>query len=313
MSSDAVSRAGLPAHFFVVSLGAGLLALVTWFIWSAPPVARTVWLAGGWTAGVLFYYGALRYPHWYWQTLERWYHQLGSPPHFYRIAGLWLPWLVIIATVLCVVGVVWGLAFAPPHHEQGNSYRIIYLHVPASSAALMAYVAMGVAGLVALVWRLKMAEIAIKAIAPFGAVMAAVSLLSGAIWGRPTWGTYWIWDARLTSMLILFFMYLGVIALQNAIRDPRQAGRAAALLSVVGVINVVIVRYSVDWWQSLHQGSSMSMFGTAGSAIHPSMLAPLLLCMFGTYFLFAVTVLVRARTEILWRERKSAWVREEVA
>ncbi|WP_396020981.1 heme ABC transporter permease CcmC [Alcanivorax limicola] len=311
--SQASVNMALPGHFYLISLVTLLAAVLTWFIWSAPVLPRSIWLGGGWVFGVVFYFGALRYPDLYWRTLERWYHELGSPRYFYRLSGLWLPWLVAIAVVLCLTGLVWGLAFAPPHHEQGNSYRIIYLHVPASSAALMGYMAMGVAGLVALVWRLKMAEIMIKAIAPFGAVMAAVSLISGAIWGRPTWGTYWIWDARLTSMLILLFLYLGVIALQNAIRDPRQAGRAASLLSVVGVINVVIVRYSVDWWQSLHQGSSMSMFGTAGSAIHPSMLAPLLLSMFGIYFLYAVTVLVRARTEILWRERKSQWVREEVS
>jgi heme exporter protein C len=303
----------VPGHFYLSSVLGLVLVAVLYATWQAPLASRIAWLGGGYVLGVLFYLGAVRRPDWYWQTLVRWYHQLGSPRYFYRISGQWLPYLVVLSAGMLMVGMVWGLAFAPPHHEQGNSYRIIYLHVPAASGALMGYSAMSLAGLVALVWRTKMAEIVIKAIAPFGAVLAAVALISGAIWGRPTWGTYWIWDARLTSMLILFFMYLGVIALQNAISDPRQAGRAASLLSVVGLINVIIVRYSVDWWNSLHQGSSMSMFGAGGSSIHPSMLAPLLISMFGTYFLFAVTVLIRTRTEVLWRERRSAWVKEELS
>ncbi|PKM21531.1 MAG: heme ABC transporter permease, partial [Gammaproteobacteria bacterium HGW-Gammaproteobacteria-14] len=130
------------------------------------------------------------------------------------------------------------------------------------------------------------------------------------IWGKPTWGTYWVWDARLTSMLIMFFLYLGVIALINAIPDPRQAGRAAGLLSVVGVINVVIVKYSVEWWHSLHQGSTLKIIGD--TSMPPAMLIPLLISMLGIYLLFAVSVLWRARAELLWRERKSAWVRERI-
>src|SRR5690606_6339240 len=142
----------------------------------------------------------------------------------------------------------------------------------------------------------------------FGAVLAAIALITGAIWGKPTWGTYWVWDARLTSMLIMFFLYLGVIALINAIPDPRQAGRAAGLLTVVGVINVVIVKYSFEWWHSLHQGSTLKLAGE--TAMPGEMLAPLLISMLGIYLLFAVSVLWRARAELLWRERKSAWVQE---
>lgn len=307
-----IETALFPRHFIISSVLGLLGVLLAFKIWDVPQTNKTVILIGAYAIGWLFYFGAMHRPTWYWTTLVRWYHQLGSPQHFYRISGWWLPWLTLAAVVLLSVGVVWGIAFSPPHYEQGNSYRIIYLHVPAASGALMGYMAMGFCGVVALVWRLKMAEIIIKAIAPFGAVLAAVSLFSGAVWGKPTWGTYWVWDARLTSMLILFFLYLGIMALQNAITDPRQAGRAASLLAIVGVVNVIIVRYSVDWWHSLHQGGSMSMFGAAKSQIHPSMLWPLLLCMFGTYFLFAVTVFIRARTEILWRERRSNWVRKEV-
>ena len=245
-----------------------------------------------------------------WQTLKHWYHLLGSPRHFYRISGLWLPWLAWIAGLGLAVGLIWGLLFAPPDYQQGDSYRIIFLHVPAASGALMGYIAMGVAGVVALVWRMKMAEVAIRSIAPFGAVLTAVALITGSIWGKPTWGTYWVWDARLTSMLILLFLYLGIIALQSAIRDPRQAGRAAALLAVVGVINVVIVRYSVYWWHSLHQPRTIRI--TDDTAMPPEMLTPLLICMFSMYVLFAVSALVRARTEILRREWRSQWVRQEV-
>ena len=245
-----------------------------------------------------------------WQTIKRWYHMLGSPRYFYTFSSALLPWLTPIALLVFTVGIVWGLAFAPSDYQQGNSYRIIFIHVPASSGALMGYMAMGVAGLVAVVWRMKMAEVMMKAIAPFGAALAAISLATGALWGKPTWGTYWQWDARMTSMLILLFMYVGVIALQNVIRDPRQAARAAGLLAMVGVINVIIVKYSVEWVQTLHQGSTLKLVGE--STINPAMKYPLLISMLGTWLLYAVNVLVRARTEVVWRERRSKWVRKLV-
>ena len=245
-----------------------------------------------------------------WTTLKRWYHQLGSPRFFYRFSSVVLPWLFPLALLVTLVGLVWGLAFAPPDYQQGNSYRIIFIHVPAASGALLGYIAMGVAGLVAVVWRMKMAEVMIGAIAPFGAALAAIALFTGAVWGKPTWGTYWQWDARLTSMLVLFFMYLGVIALIKAIPDPRQAGRAAGLLALVGVINVVIVKYSVEWWHTLHQGQSLKLTGV--STIDPAMKWPLILSMFGVYGLYACSVLWRARAEALWRERRSKWAGEQV-
>lgn len=243
-----------------------------------------------------------------WQRLTRWYHQWGSPRYFFAYSGTLLLWLWPLALITLTLGLIWGLAFAPADYQQGNSYRIIFIHVPAASAALLGYISMGVAGVVGLVWRMKMADIMIKSIAPFGAILAAVALITGAIWGKPTWGAYWVWDARLTSMLLMLFLYLGVIALINAIPDPRQAGRAASLLSVVGVINVVIVKYSVQWWQSLHQGSTLKIVGE--SAMPTEMLAPLLISMLGVYLLFACVVLLRARTEIIRRERKSQWLRE---
>ena len=220
-----------------------------------------------------------------WQTLKRWYHMLGSPRYFYTFSSRVLPWLTPIAVLTLAAGLVWGLAFAPSDYQQGNSYRIIFIHVPASSGALMGYMALGVSGLVAVVWRMKMAEVMLKAIAPFGAGLAAISLVTGALWGKPTWGTYWQWDARMTSMLILLFMY-------------------------VGVINVVIVKYSVEWVQTLHQGSTLKMFGE--STIDPAMKYPLLLSMLGLWLLYAVNVLLRARTEVMWRERRSKWVNKLV-
>jgi heme exporter protein C len=243
-----------------------------------------------------------------WQTLTRWYHQWGSPRYFYQYAGILLPWLWPISIIVLMTGLVWGLAFAPEDYQQGNSYRIIFIHVPAASAALLGYVSMGVAGLVGLVWRMKMADVMIRAIAPFGAVLAAIALITGAIWGKPTWGTYWVWDARLTSMLLMLFLYLGVFALMTAIPDPRQGGRAASVLSIVGVINVVIVKYSVEWWQSLHQGSTIRVVGE--TSMPGEMLAPLLISILGVYLLFACTVLLRARTEIIRRERKSQWLQD---
>lgn len=243
-----------------------------------------------------------------WNTLKRWYHQLGSPRYFYNFSSALLPWLWPLAVVTLVLGLVWGLLFAPTHYEQGDNYRIIFIHVPASSGALMGYMAMGVAGFVAVIWRMKMAEVMLKAIAPFGAALAAISLITGSLWGARTWGTYWQWDARMTSMLILLFMYVGVIALQNMIRDSRQAARAAGLLAMVGVINVVIVKYSVAWVQTLHQGATLKLVGE--STIDPSMKWPLLIAMLGTWLLYAVNVLVRARSEVLWRERRSGWVRK---
>ena len=243
-----------------------------------------------------------------WNTLKRWYHQLGSPRYFYRFCEVVVPWLWVIALATLAVGLIWGLLFAPPDYQQGNSYRIIFIHVPASSGALMGYMALGVAGFVAVVWRMKMAEVMLKAIAPFGMMLCAISLVTGGLWGKPTWGTYWQWDARMTSMLILLFLYMGVVALQVVIRDPRQAARAAGLLAMVGTINVFIVRYSVEWVQTLHQGRTLRVIGE--SAIDPSMKYPLLISMFGLWLLYALNVLIRARAEVLSRERRTGWVKK---
>jgi len=240
--------------------------------------------------------------------LHGFWHRLGSPKHFFALTGIWLPWLSIAALLLVGIGVIWGLLFAPPDYQQGHSFRIIYVHVPAASLALSAYLAMAVAGVVVLVWRMKMAEILLQAIAVPGAVMCALALFSGALWGKPTWGTYWFWDARITSMLILFFLYLGVIALGSSIASPVLAARATSVLAIVGAVNIPIIKYSVQWWNTLHQPATFKL--TSAPSMAPEMYQPLIISMLGFYVLFALVVILRARNAILERESGSQWVRD---
>lgn len=239
-----------------------------------------------------------------------WFHKLGSPKWFYEISGRWLPWLAVAAVLLLVVGSVWGLAFAPPERYQGNSYRIIFIHVPAAFLAQSCYLMLAVAGLVSLVWKMKVADIALQQAAPVGAWMAVIALITGAIWGKPTWGSWWVWDARLTSMLILLFLYFGVIALGHAITNRESSAKACAVLAIVGVVNIPIIKYSVEWWTSLHQPAS---FTIAGKASMPSeMWLPLLIMVIAFYCFFGVVLLMRMRLEVLRREARSSWVRAEV-
>ncbi|MFC2971478.1 heme ABC transporter permease [Azotobacter bryophylli] len=239
-----------------------------------------------------------------------WFHKLGSPKWFYEISGRWLPWLAAAAVLLLVVGSVWGLAFAPPERYQGNSYRIIFIHVPAAFLAQSCYLMLAVAGLVSLVWKMKVADIALQQAAPVGAWMTVIALITGAIWGKPTWGSWWVWDARLTSMLILLFLYFGVIALGHAITNRESSAKACAVLAIVGVVNIPIIKYSVEWWTSLHQPAS---FTIAGKASMPSeMWLPLLIMVIAFYCFFGVVLLMRMRLEVLRREARSSWVRAEV-
>ena len=235
-------------------------------------------------------------------------HKLGSPPWLYRISGRILGWLIPVTLLLLAVGSIWGLLYAPPDFRQGNAFRIIYFHVPASVVALAAYYVMATAGAVSLIWKMKMADIAMKSCAPIGAALTFLGLLSGAIWGKPTWGTWWVWDARVTSMLILFFLYLGVIALYNAYEDETAAARACAVLSLVGTVNIPIIYKSVDWWYSLHQPASIRF--TEESTMHSAMLQPLLLLIVAFYCLFVCSLLLHMRAEILRREVRTGWVRE---
>lgn len=236
------------------------------------------------------------------------FHKLGSPRWFYQISGAWLPWLAALAIGLLLLGSVWGLAFAPTDYKQGDSYRIIYVHVPASAIALIGYLLMAVAAAISLIWRMKLAEVVMKCAAPIGAGMTLISLFSGSLWGKPTWGTYWVWDARLTSMLILLFLYLGVMALYEAFEDSISANKACAVLALVGSVNVPIIYWSVEWWNSLHQPATLKL--TEKPSMHPDMLIPLLIMIVGFYLLYAVLLLLHSRSEILYRERNTKWVKQ---
>jgi heme exporter protein C len=238
------------------------------------------------------------------------FHKLGSPPWLYRIAGSIVRWLLPVTLLALAVGVVWGLLFTPPDFRQGDSYRIIYIHVPAAVVALAGYYVMAIAGAVSLIWKMKMADVAMKACAPVGAALTFIALVTGSIWGKPTWGTWWVWDARITSMLILLFLYLGVVALYEAYDNKDAAAKACAVLSLVGMVNIPIIYKSVDWWYSLHQPASIKF--TGGSTIDPSMLYPLLLMIVSFYGLFTCCLLLNMRVEILHREARTQWVRRLV-
>lgn len=240
-----------------------------------------------------------------------WFHKLGSPKWFYEISSLWLRGLSVAAILLILVGTVWGLAFAPPDYQQGNSFRIIYIHVPAAFLAQSCYLMMAVAGLVGLVWKMKLADVALQQAAPIGAWMTFIALLTGAVWGKPTWGAWWVWDARLTSMLILLFLYFGVIALGQAITNRDSAAKACAVLALVGAVNIPIIKYSVDWWNTLHQPATFTVTGKA--SMSAQMWLPLLICVLGIYCFFAAVLLMRMRLEVLRRESRASWVKAELA
>jgi heme exporter protein C len=208
--------------------------------------------------------------------------------------------------ILLIIGAVWGLMFSPADFRQGNSYRIMYIHVPAAVVALAGYYVMALAGAINLIWRMKMADVAMKAAAPVGAAFTFLALFSGAVWGKPTWGAWWVWDARVTSMLILLFLYLGVVALYEAFDNKEAAGKACAVLSLVGMVNIPIIYKSVDWWYSLHQPASIKLTGE--STIDASMLYPLLLMIAAFYALFACCLLLNMRVELLRRESRTHWV-----
>jgi heme exporter protein C len=217
---------------------------------------------------------------------------LANPARFMRLSAVLLPWVSGLAAAVLAVGLYWSLVIAPPDYQQGESVRIMFIHVPAAWLASLVYLLMAFASFVALVWRHPLAEIAAQAAAPVGAAFTFVCLVTGSLWGRPMWGTYWVWDARLTSVLVLFFLYLGYIALVNAFDDPARGARAGSILALVGVVNLPIIKFSVDWWNTLHQPASISL---SGSTIDPSMLWPLLVMGVGFLLLFVALLMVRMR------------------
>ena len=238
------------------------------------------------------------------------FHKLGSPKWFFGIASTLMPWLLVAGAALFLTGIVWGLVFAPQDYLQGNSYRIIFIHVPSAFLAQSVYIMMAVAALVTLVWRMKLADVFVKAVAPVGAVLTFLALFTGAVWGKPTWGTWWIWDARLTSMLILLFLYFGVMALGAAISDEKSSARAVAVLVLVGVVNIPIIKYSVEWWNTLHQPATFKL--TEKPSMPAEMWVPLLLSVLGLYLIFGWLACLRMQTNILAREGRTRWVKELV-
>ena len=232
--------------------------------------------------------------------------RFSSPATFYPLAGRLAPWFGAAAAVLAVGGLWLGLVVAPTDATQGDAYRIIFVHVPTAWMSMFIYLVMAFWSVLALAFNARLSAMMAQALAPTGAVMTFIALWSGAFWGRPTWGTYWAWDARMTSELILLFLYFGVIALRGAIDDPRRADRACSLLAIVGAINVPIIYFSVKWWNTLHQGSTVSL--TAAPKMASLMLTGMLVMTFAAWFYSIAIALTRVRTIILERERGSAWI-----
>lgn len=239
------------------------------------------------------------------------FYKLASPRYFYDFTGRCLPWLIVPCVLLFGAGLYDGFLLAPPDYQQGESARIMYVHVPAAWMSLFVYVFMAVNAGIGLIWRIKLSEIMASASAPVGAAFTFLALATGSLWGKPMWGTYWDWDARMTSELILLFLYLGFIALQAAIEDPRAASKAGAILALAGLVNVPIIHYSVEWWNTLHQGPSVSKLDNP--SIHISMLTPLIWMALAYKLYFFINLIMRARNEVLWRERGSQWVNELLA
>ncbi|PCJ49205.1 MAG: heme ABC transporter permease [Gammaproteobacteria bacterium] len=240
----------------------------------------------------------------------QWFHRLSSPKWFYQISGKYLPWLWAITLILMSVGLYQGLYNSPVDYQQSSTVRIMYIHVPAAFASMMFYVIMAVAAAIGYIWRIKLAHMAAVSIAPIGAAMTMLALVTGSLWGKPIWNTWWVWDARLTSELILLFLYLGFISLHSAFDDREVGDRAAGVLAMVGVINVPIIHFSVDWWHTLHQGATISKFEKP--SMDPAMLTALLLMICAVILFGICLMLYRMRNEILSREQTKSWVREVV-
>jgi heme exporter protein C len=237
-----------------------------------------------------------------------WFHRLASPPHIYRIAGTLTPWFAWPAGMLIVTALYAGLVLAPPDYQQGEGFRIIYVHAPSAWLSVMVYGVMATAAAVGLIWRMKVAHAVAASCAGIGAWFTVVSLVTGMLWGKPMWGTYWVWDPRLTAQLILLFLFFGYMGLRAGIDDLGRADRASAVLAIIGVINIPIIRYSVEWWNSIHQAPSVMKMDRPSMPM--DMLLPLLMMLLGFTLYFAAVLLVRLRAEILRRERSAGWLKE---
>ncbi len=236
------------------------------------------------------------------------FHALANPARFLRLSRVLLPSSTGLAIVAIAAGAIWGLVFAPADYQQGESVRIMYVHVPSAWMALFIYLCMAAASAAALIWRHPLGHVLARAAAPIGACFTFLALATGSLWGKPMWGAWWVWDARLTSVLVLFFLYLGTIALHEAFDDPGRGARAAAILVLVGVVNLPIIKFSVDWWNTLHQPASIIRVG--GPSIHVEMLWPLLLMTLGFTAYFVAVLLLRARAELAGVKLRAIRLRE---
>ncbi|MBC8023720.1 MAG: cytochrome c biogenesis protein CcsA [Burkholderiales bacterium] len=229
-----------------------------------------------------------------------------SPPTFYRLAGAAAPWFFALAAILAAAGLYYGFVVAPTDAQQGEVYRVIFIHVPAAWMSMFLYLVMAAYAGASLTFNTRLGAMMARAIAPTGAMFTFLALWTGAFWGKPTWGTYWAWDARMTSELVLLFLYFGFIALSNAFEDPRRGDRAASLLALIGLVNLPIIYFSVHWWNTLHQGSSVKL---TGSSMHVAMLTGMLLMAFALWMYSIAAALTRVRSIILERERRTRWAR----
>jgi heme exporter protein C len=235
-------------------------------------------------------------------------YNFAAPSRFYALSGMLIPWLWVLTVLLSAIGLYIGFIVAPVDATQGNAYRIIFIHVPAAWMSMVLYLAMAFWAAIGWAFRARMASMLARALAPTGAMFTFVALWTGALWGKPAWGAWWVWDARLTSELILLFLYLGYIALVEAIDDPRRADQAGALLSVVGAVNIPVIYFSVRWWNTLHQGATVSM--TAAPKMAATMLTAMLILTFAFWAYSFAVVFMRARAIVIEREQHTAWVSE---
>lgn len=233
-------------------------------------------------------------------------YQLASPKIFYNFSGIAIRWLLLLACIFLISGVTWGLFFAPADYQQGDAFRIIYIHVPAAFLSVSLYAFMGFLSVLLLVWRIKIAGIMLTKVAQVGTYMTLLALVTGSIWGKPMWGAWWVWDARLTSELILFFLYLSILATSQSFQSKDKSDKVVAVLCIVGIVDLPIIHYSVYWWNTLHQGETITVF--AKPKIASQMLYPLLLTITGFILYCVVLILSKTRSELLWRERQQKWV-----
>ncbi|BAF61720.1 heme ABC transporter permease [Candidatus Vesicomyidisocius calyptogenae] len=237
----------------------------------------------------------------------KWIQTFASPKNFYQISQKIILWLLIPFIILMLIGLYWGLIVAPIDYQQGESYRIMFIHVPAAWMSMFVYLVLAISGGIGLIWKIKLAYVIAKVSAPIGVAFTFLALTTGAVWGKPMWGTWWVWDARLTSELILLFLYLAYMSLNNAFDNPKTASKASSVLAIMGLVNLPIIHYSVKWWNTLHQSASVSVNKVAIQDV--DMLIALLLMGMAFKFLYGALMLMRARDEVLVIEQNSSWVK----